>query len=645
MAYQVIARKYRPQRFSDVVGQEHVTQTLSNAIEQKRIAHAYLFVGPRGTGKTTLARIFAKCLNCTGGPRVDWPDDDPRCQEITEGRALDVLEIDGASNRGIEEIRELRETVKYSPATSKFKIYIIDEVHMLTKEAFNALLKTLEEPPEHVKFMFATTEPEKVLPTILSRCQRFDLRRIPAALIAKHLAYIAGLEKVQIDEAALYAIARGAEGGMRDAESALDQLISFCGNDIKESDVLSMFGLTARSQILGLAQSVIAGDAAGALREFNQLSRTGKDLGRLMGDLLNHFRNLLLFQVSGGDLRLLEISEMEITSMKEQTAGLNLESLSQILDVLTEYEGRLRYAASKNILMEVALLKAIQARNAVPIDTVLRRLQELRGDGGGVSGAASVGAGGLSTVPVAKREQGTTVPRPAEARTGSVVQEVAPMERTPANRPAAATGASETGEEGASVAPETGGDAVVPENYEGLVRLWGQVLEGVGRASPFAKTYLLEAHPVSFVRKIFTIGFDPEFADHLGLVDNAKNRTLIQTKLKELGYPDTQVKFVKAEPPGGWRERKEAPGAEPAPGPAGGRNKPEVPADAPMSGESAPSSNQVATGNQAGTQATLKAASGAKGTAGPMSKDDFKDDPLIRQALEIFKGTIVEVRA
>src|SRR5205809_5957531 len=236
MSYQVIARKYRPQRFSDVVGQEHVTQTLANAIKQKRTAHAYLFCGPRGTGKTTIARIFAKCLNCTDGPKVEFNDEDPRCQEIIEGRSLDVLEIDGASNNGVEQVRELRETCKYAPASSRFKIYIIDEVHMLSTAAFNALLKTLEEPPEHVKFMFATTDPEKVLPTILSRCQRFDLRRIPASLIAKQLTEIATKEKVKIDKAALQAIARGAEGGMRDAESTLDQLISFCGNEIAESD-------------------------------------------------------------------------------------------------------------------------------------------------------------------------------------------------------------------------------------------------------------------------------------------------------------------------------------------------------------------------------------------------------------------------
>lgn len=203
MSYQVIARKYRPQRFADVVGQEHVTTTLANAIRLGRIAHGYLFCGPRGTGKTTLARIFAKALNCTGGPSAEFDDGDPRVKEITEGRSLDVLEIDGASNNGVDQVRELRDTAKFAPASGKFKIYIIDEVHMLSTAAFNALLKTLEEPPPHVKFLFATTDPEKVLPTILSRCQRFDLRRIPAALIVKHLAWIAEQEKVSIDADAL----------------------------------------------------------------------------------------------------------------------------------------------------------------------------------------------------------------------------------------------------------------------------------------------------------------------------------------------------------------------------------------------------------------------------------------------------------
>jgi len=232
--------------------------------------------------------------------RLEWDDFQavlrrcPSCEEVAEGRSLDVLEIDGASNNGVEQVRELRETCRFAPASSRFKIYIIDEVHMLTAAAFNALLKTLEEPPSHVKFMFATTDPEKVLPTILSRCQRFDLRRIPAALIVQHLETIARAEGVRVDEAALHAIARGADGGMRDAESTLDQLISFCGDEIAEPDVLSMFGLVARGQVLALADALIEGDAARALADLDGLARNGKDLGRLLTDLLHHIRNFPL---------------------------------------------------------------------------------------------------------------------------------------------------------------------------------------------------------------------------------------------------------------------------------------------------------------------------------------------------------------
>ncbi|MSU26511.1 MAG: DNA polymerase III subunit gamma/tau, partial [Pedosphaera sp.] len=331
MSYQVIARKYRPQRFADVVGQEHVSTTLANAIAAGRIAHAYLFCGPRGTGKTTLARIFAKALNCTDGPTADFDMADSKCVEIAEGRSLDVLEIDGASNNGVEQVRELRETCKFSPASSKFKIYIIDEVHMLSTAAFNALLKTLEEPPAHVKFLFATTDPEKVLPTILSRCQRFDLRRIPTALIVQHLTAIAKQEGVKIDDAALHAIARGADGGMRDAESTLDQLISFCGNEIAEADVLSMFGLTARAQLLALTRAVLAGEVDTALRELNDLAKCGKDLGRLVTDLLNHFRNLLIFQVSKGDLKLLEVSEAEAAALAEQVKLAPTDAVTRVM--------------------------------------------------------------------------------------------------------------------------------------------------------------------------------------------------------------------------------------------------------------------------------------------------------------------------
>jgi DNA polymerase-3 subunit gamma/tau len=587
VSYQVIARKYRPQKFADVVGQEHVTQTLANAIAQKRIAHAYLFCGPRGTGKTTIARIFAKCLNCTGGPKIDFDDNDSRVQEITAGRALDVMEIDGASNNGVEQVRELRETCKYAPANSQFKIYIIDEVHMLSTAAFNALLKTLEEPPAHVKFMFATTDPEKVLPTILSRCQRFDLRRIPSALITKHLAEIAGKENVAIDAAALHAIARGADGGMRDAESTLDQLISFCGDKIEEADVLSMFGLAAQNQILKLSRAVLAGEISTALTQLDELARGGKDLGRLLGDLLNHFRNLLIYQVSKGDLNLLEASEAEVSALKDQSSLATTDAFTRVLEVLADAELRLRDAASKKILLEVTMLRAIEARNSLSLDVVLKQLNQLRGEAGAGSGTG---------VPSVQTQR----PTPA----------VAPQISAFALRDAAAPMATPK-----PVAPTS-----APLAAGNLPELWSRLVDAVGRVSQFTRTYLSEAHPVSFEKNLLIIGYDPEFADKIGLVDNSRNHTLIATKLAELGHANAMVKFVQAERPIGYTFTKPAEAASPVPQSAA------IPA---------------------AVASTPKAMPAAEKKAAPIAfnKDEFKNDPLIKRALEVFKGTIVEVRA
>lgn len=590
MSYQVIARKYRPQRFEDVVGQEHVTQTLANAVRQGRIAHAYMFCGPRGTGKTTVARIFAKCLNCKGGPKVEFAEDDPQCVEIAEGRSLDVLEIDGASNNGVEQVRDLRETVKYAPASSKFKIYIIDEVHMLSVAAFNALLKTLEEPPGHVKFLFATTDPEKVLPTILSRCQRFDLRRIPAALMVRHMAKIAQAEAVTVGEAALYAIARGAEGSLRDAESTLDQLISLCGSEIGEADVLSMFGLASRAQVLTLAEAVLGGDTAVALRELEGLARGGKDLGRLLTDLLNHFRNLLVYEVSRGDLQLLEASEAEVAALKAQAEKSGAESVARVLEVLSEAESRFGDAVSKKIALEVTLWRAIQARAAVSVEAVLQRLTELRKE-------ATEGI-----------ERGSAEPDRGElAPMGGAVR----ADRVPAERTEAAAGPPAAPAGGSVPMP----DAAAPPALVGaqdIETIWSGLLEAVGRVSPFTRSYLLKAFPVSLAKNVLVVGFEPEFASYLPLVDNPKNHTLLQTKLKELGRPDTGVKFTEAKsPPPRTRTAEVATGTAP-------------------------------TGDGGGAAAVGKA---EKGKATRLDPAEFKNDPLIKQALEVFRGHIVEVRA
>jgi DNA polymerase-3 subunit gamma/tau len=572
MSYQVIARKYRPQRFAEVVGQEHVTQTLTNAIEQKRTAHAYLFCGPRGTGKTTIARIFAKCLRCKNAPTTEPCDNCSECLAIAAGNSLNMLEFDAASNTQVEKIRDIIiDHVKYMPSSGAVKLYLIDEVHMLSNSSFNALLKTLEEPPEHVVFLFATTDPEKLPPTILSRCQRFDLRRIPSALITKHLALIAKQEKVKIDEAALYAIARGADGGLRDAESTLDQLISFCGDKIEEADVLSMFGLAAESQILKLSKAVLTGEIQTALTQLNELAQNGKDLGRLLSDLLNHFRNLLIFQVSRGDLNLLEVSEAEVAALKEQAALANTDAFTRILEVFADTEFRLRDAASKKILVEVALLKAIEARSALPLDAVLKQLNQLRG-GGNAPATASI---------------------PSAA---------------PAARPTAAK--SHTAHQGAVAPPAA--LAETPAVSADLAGLWTKLVEAVSRVSPFIRTYLLEACAVSFDKNTLVIGFDPEFADHLALIDNPRNHTLLQTKLAEIGHPNAQIKFIKAELPADRVRVQGMISPAPAASAAG------APPAAPARDKSAPAA---------------------------FNKDDFKDDPLIQKALEIFKGQIVEVRA
>jgi len=611
MSYQVIARKYRPQRFSEVVGQDHVTQTLRNAIEQKRIAHAYLFVGPRGTGKTTLARIFAKALNCANGPKADFDDQDPKCREIAEGRSLDVLEIDGASNRGIDEIRQLRDTVNYAPATSRFKVYIIDEVHMLTKEAFNALLKTLEEPPAHVKFMFATTEPEKVLPTILSRCQRFDLRRIPAKLIVQHLAEIAGKERVSVDEQALFAVARGADGGMRDAESTLDQLISFCGSEIAESDVLSMFGMAGRAQVMELAGHILNANAGGALHMLSQLVENGKDLSRLLSDLLGHVRNLMIYQTLKGDLGMLEVSEAEARCLAEQSAIAPVSALTQVLEVLSLSEGRMREAVSKRIFLEVALLRAIEARQSVALDTVLKKLRELReSDKGSATPSKALPA---EVVP-AQSATPSHSPQPASRAesSGAVLRETPPPARAVEATPTPATIIA------SAPPPQAPSESRTPPPpaARDLEQVWGEIVESVGRASPFARSYLMEAHPVALSQNLLVVGFDPTVKDHMALVDTPRTRSLIQAKLAELGMKEMALRFVEAEAPAG--RRKPAPAAEPAPAASPVADRPARASKKPPE----PEAPRVS-----------------------ISKEEFKNDPLIKQALEIFRGQIVEVRA
>ena len=358
-SYQVFARKYRPLTFKDILGQDHVVQTLTNAIEQNRLAHAYLFVGPRGTGKTSTARILAKALNCDEGPKIDFDPNESICQEIAEGRCLDVLEIDGASNNGVEQVRELRDNVKFAPTQGKYKIYYIDEVHMLSNAAFNALLKTLEEPPEHVKFIFATTEATKILPTIISRCQRFDLRRIPTKIITEQLNHISKEEGIKLDPIAATAIAKGAEGGMRDAQSMLDQLVAFCGESINESDVLEVFGFTGIEIIAGLGSAILRKQTVEALETIYEQSESGKDLSKLLTDLIGHFRSVLVYQVDPAGASK-ELAEEILKRVENQSKQIDTDRLLALIDHLATVEGRMKWAPNKRLHLEVAIIKGIQ---------------------------------------------------------------------------------------------------------------------------------------------------------------------------------------------------------------------------------------------------------------------------------------------
>lgn len=377
MDYQVSARKWRPQDFSEVIGQQHVAQTLTNAIRQGRIAHAYLFSGSRGVGKTTMARILAKALNCQSGPTADPCQSCPACQDITAGHSPDVVEIDGASNRGIDEVRELREAVKYSPMQGQYRVFIIDEVHMLTKEAFNALLKTLEEPPAHVVFILATTEVHKIPSTILSRCQYFQFRRMTRQEIMSNLSEVARKEGLTLSASGASVLARAADGSMRDALSLLDQAAAYSGKEVSEEDLQAMLGAPPREISIAMVAALVKRQTAAALTLVQTILDQGYDLRQFTSELVEHLRNLLVAKLAKDPAALMDLPKEEVEALCQTAASVTEEELQRLFGIVAQALEALRTATHPRFTVEMAMIKATQLPPLQSVEQLLDRLEKV----------------------------------------------------------------------------------------------------------------------------------------------------------------------------------------------------------------------------------------------------------------------------
>ena len=383
MAYQALYRVYRPQSFNDVVGQQHIIKTLQNALVQEKFSHAYLFSGPRGTGKTTAAKILAKAVNCEKAPIAEPCNECATCRGITDGSISDVIEIDAASNNGVDEIRDIRDKVKYAPSAVRYKVYIIDEVHMLSIGAFNALLKTLEEPPAHVIFILATTEPHKIPLTIISRCQRFDFKRISPEDIVYRMKEVLGSEELEVSEDALYEIAKASEGGMRDALSLLDQAISYSTEKVSLEDVLSITGAVSQSFIVKIVQAIFNKNIVEALDSVESLIKNGKDPARFVEDLIFYYRDVLLYQASEENAYLLEKAAVN-EEFKELSSKMDSAFIYKVIAELNQTQQEMKWSNHPRVLLEVALVKLAQSstnqESALPYQDILQKMNQMEAE-------------------------------------------------------------------------------------------------------------------------------------------------------------------------------------------------------------------------------------------------------------------------
>jgi DNA polymerase-3 subunit gamma/tau len=507
MSYTVLARKWRPMQFEEVVAQNHVSTTLMNAIKNNRLATAYLFSGPRGVGKTTSARIFAKAINCDNGPTPTPCNECSSCTEITAGRSLEVFEIDGASNRGIDEVRNLRDNLKYAAAKGKHKIYIIDEVHMLTNEAFNALLKTLEEPPPRVLFIFATTEPHKVPATILSRCQRYDFRRIPLAEIVQQLRMICEKENIKIDDESLYLIAKKADGSMRDSQSLLDQVVSFCGVEVQARDLSELLGLIDYELIFECSECIVSKNISAGLQLAEKVFNHGYDLGEFLNGLTEHFRNVLVLKATN-QAELLEGLDTYLPRYQEATKSFSETDLLRLIKLCSETAFAIKRSPNPKTILEMLMVKLIKMEKSVELEALLEHIYNLKN-------SPSFNSGGSKSP-----QSGKTYSQP-KSDSSDAAKSIKVVDDRPSK----------------SADPKNGAGRVVPvipnemmeASLNTIKEKWPAIVDELKRNKIHLGSFLNEGYPTGLKDGVLEISFGKENGFHIHTLN--QNRQLIEKSI------------------------------------------------------------------------------------------------------------------
>lgn len=520
MAYTVFALKWRPQDFESIIGQDHIVGTLKNAIQKDRLAHAYLFAGPRGVGKTSTARILAKALNCKEGPTIKPCQKCPSCLEINQGRSLDVIEIDGASNRGIDEIRALRENVKFSPTQGKYKVYIIDEVHQITPDGFNALLKTLEEPPEFVKFIFATTHPQKVMPTIISRCQRMDFRRITVIEIIAQLEKIICQENITVDKEVLAAVARSSDGSLRDAESVLDQLVSFSKENISLKDAISVLGMVEQDVLFALTDRIIQKDPQAALKLFNEIIDDGKDPGVFLINLIEHFRNLMVAKVSQGDTKLVDLPQEICDRLFKQSQSMSLEEIFTAFNILIATQEMTKRLDSQRIPLEISLVRLAHNK---------------------------LGSSGLATDKQGHKPQGDGLASTSQNHSHTIGHHKVKLNPSIADNSKTIDLPPEKKEQSQQIQVEAVKDMplpVTPVPLERVKEAWGNIINNLAKIKMSVSTYLSEGEPTKVQGDLVIVAFPKSCSLHKESLDRKENKAMVEKAASELCNANLRINFV-----------------------------------------------------------------------------------------------------